>query len=464
MQNEKINVLKGVAEDMRHDILEMCHNCGRQNGHLGGCMSSVEILAVLYTEIMNLVEANQGRIPWDDRDRFIMSKGHAGIAMYAALKQVGVLPQSVIDGKIRGENSIIYRHPKMNTDYAIECSVGSLGMGLGYGIGLCEALNRKLSDAKVYVMLGDGECNEGSIWESAAYAGAHGLDKLTVIVDKNKLQLDGYTSQILSMDNLENKWRAFGFKTIEIDGHNFEDIHNAFRIEHTGKPLAIIANTTKGKGCSFAENLVDWHDNWLTDDLYKQAKNEIGDTLLRNKALQIAEYRYNARDPQYSRHENADGSGYLDYSEDNIAQWNSLDSKHVLGSIFEKFANQDKKFLLLFADCANRINIKEMLIKYPDQCLEMGIAEQNMITVASALANEGFHVFAVAYAPFITARVLDQIRVNLGYMCAPVKLVGLSAGLASSDLGATHTAFEDIANMRSIPNMLIESPAINWKL
>lgn len=452
-----ISQIDDIICDMRHDILTMVHNCGKQNGHLGGCMSAVEILAVLYTQVMNVNEIAHSDREWSDRDRFIMSKGHAGIAMYAAMKHVGLISQEMIDNSIRGENSILYRHPKRNIEYGIECSVGSLGMGLGYGNGLAESFKRKGTDQKVYVMIGDGECDEGSVWESAAYASHRKLDNIVVIIDKNKLQLDGPTKNVLSMENMTERWSSFGFKTVEIDGHNTAEIIEAFNINHKGKPLAIIANTIKGKGMSFAENKIEWHDNYLSNKLYEQGKAELGSKDL-NYVREAASIRFASKKINISRCIKEKKIRLNDCKEQ-IAEWQSLGPKNVIGGVASQIAEQDNLFALVYSDCANRIGINELLAKHPEMCYETGIAEQNQVAMAAAMAHEGFHVFAVAYAPFITARVLDQIRANLGYMKANVCLIGLGAGMASSDLGATHTAFEDLANMRSIPNMLVNAPA-----
>lgn len=448
------NQVEDIACDMRHDILTMVHTCGKQNGHLGGCMSAVEILAVLYTQVMNINYVAHSNVMWAERDRFIMSKGHAGIAMYAALKHVGLISQEMINGSIRGENTVIYRHPKRNIHYGIECSVGSLGMGLSYGIGLAESFKRRGTKQNVYVLVGDGECDEGSIWESAAYAGHRRLDNVIVIIDKNGLQLDGYTQDVLSMDNMIDRWRAFGFKTIEIDGHNIDEIKNAFDISHDGQPLAIIANTIKGKGMPFAENKVEWHDNYLSDELYEIGINSLGnrdlshvrsEAKLRNQTININECIY--KNEEFFKLK----GNYIQIGKD-------IGLKNLVGEVSFQLAEQDEKFTLIYADCAKRIGIEHLQAKHPEKCYEVGISEQNQIVMAAAMAHEGFHVVAIAYAPFITARVLDQIRANLSYMKAPVCLIGLCAGLASSDLGATHTAFEDISNLRCLPNIIVNTP------
>lgn len=450
-----------IAADMRLDILRMVKTCGKQNGHLGGCLSAVEILAVIYTQIMNVMQISHSNTNWEMRDRFIMSKGHAGIALYAALKQVGLISQEMINGSIRGSNTVLYRHPKRNIQYGIECSVGSLGMGIGYGIGLAESFVRKKTPQKVIVMIGDGECDEGSIWEGATYASHRKLNNLIVVIDKNNLQLDGFTKDVLSMDNMAERWRAFGFETIETDGHSFEALLDAFNTPHDKHPLAIICNTVKGKGISFAENQVDWHDNYLDESLYKQALSEIDTTGL-SLIQQEAKKRFETRSIHLSQKE--DIRIEIDAHPEAIRQWNRFGSKKVIGEAAFLLASKDKMFSLIYSDCGKRIGIEKIQKEYPSTCYEVGISEQNQVCMAAAMAHEGFHVMAVAYAPFITARVLDQIRANLGYMMAPVCLIGLGSGLANNDLGATHTSLEDIANTRCIPNIHVNTPADTYEI
>ena len=456
------NELNKIATDMRFDILKMVKTCGKQNGHLGGCMSAVELLAVLYTQVMNINDLLHSELQWSLRDRFIMSKGHAGIAMYAAMKQVGLISQEMIDGSIRGEGSVLYRHPKRNIEYGIECSVGSLGMGLGYANGLAESFRRRGTAQKIFVMIGDGECDEGSVWESAAYASHRGLDNIVVIVDMNGLQLDGPTHNVLAMDNMSERWKAFGFKTVEIDGHNFDEIIKAFQTDHGGKPLAIIARTVKGKGISFAENKTEWHDNFLSEELYEKGVSELGNVDL-DEIRRKAKERFDSKRTDFAE-TISDNDIKLDENADIIRHWNSYGSKKIIGETAFLLAENDEKIALIYSDCGNRIGIEKLKERYPDKCYEVGISEQNQVCMAAAMAQEGFHVFAIAYAPFITARVLDQIRANLGYMKAPVCLIGLGAGMASSDLGATHTAFEDVANLRGLPGVSVVTPVDTYEI
>lgn len=453
--------LKDIALDMRFDILRMVKSCGKQNGHLGGCMSAVECLAVLYTQVMNVNLMIHSEQPWSNRDRFIMSKGHAGIAMYAAMKHVGLISQNMINGPIRGKNTFLYRHPKRNIMYGIECSAGSLGMGISYGIGLAESFRRKGTAQKVFVMIGDGECDEGSVWEGAAYAGHRRLDNLIVIIDKNGLQLDGLTQDILFMDNMSQRWSAFGFQTVDIDGHDMNALINAFNTPHQGKPLAIVAHTVKGKGISFAENRTEWHDNCLGEELYEQGIRELGETDL-SGVRRKAQERFNSR--KIHLKDDIGVKVKLEETPEIIKEWNRCGSKDIIGETSFLLAEQDEKFTLIYADCAERIGIKKLQEYHPNKCYEVGITEQNAVSMAAAMAHEGFHAFAVSYAPFITARVLDQVRVNLAYMEAPVCLIGLGAGMAGSDLGATHTAFEDIANMRGLPGMQVVTPADAYEI
>ena len=255
-----------VAFRMRKDILNMAHNCGTMGAHLGGSMSAVDILAVLYTQIME----NEGEL----RDRFIMSKAHSVMAQYAALHQVGKITDEEISQAMQA-GSFLYKHPCMNPDKGIEFSGGSLGQGLSLGAGTAWALKKSgNTKSRVFVLVGDGECNEGSIWEAAAMIAQYQLTNVTVIVDCNKLQNDGKTEEVLNFNNMAERWSAFGFAACEIDGHNHEEIREALSVQGD-KPRAVIAHTVKGKGVSFAENVVEWHASYLTDALYEKAMGEL---------------------------------------------------------------------------------------------------------------------------------------------------------------------------------------------
>lgn len=261
------------ARAMRRDIVELVHRAGSEGAHLGGCLSLVEILTVLYQEYLRFDPA---RPDWELRDRVVLSKAHASIALYAAMHQVGLLTDADMLQPLYGDSTFLFKHAKRSPSHGIEMSGGSLGQGLPFALGIAIALQQKGNTCShVYAIVGDGECDEGSIWEAAALAGHLNQNNLTVIVDKNGLQLDGPTREVLNMENMAERWHAFGFETVEVDGHDVEQLRRAFALK-ANRPVAIIAHTTKGKGVSFAEDNVDWHDHALSDELYLQAMEEIG--------------------------------------------------------------------------------------------------------------------------------------------------------------------------------------------
>ena len=272
MLNENIHT---AARRMRVDIVEMCYRLHENAGHLGGCMSLVELLAVLYKEFLHY---NVHDLVAEDRDRIVMSKGQGSIAMYAAMHEVGIVHDMSEVGKLLGKGNVYFKQSVRDPGHGIDFSSGSLGQGLAYAVGLALGLRKKGNDrSKIYVFVGDGECDEGSVWEAASLAGHMELDNIIVVVDRNGLQIDGYTRDINRMDDLVDRWKAFGFSSMEIDGHNIEEIRHAYAAEQNGKPKAIIANTVKGKGISFAEDEVEWHQNVLTDELYLRAMEELGE-------------------------------------------------------------------------------------------------------------------------------------------------------------------------------------------
>ncbi|MFA9376891.1 MAG: transketolase [Lachnotalea sp.] len=263
--------LEYIARNIRKDVFEMALNSGTKGAHIGGSMSATDILAVLYGDFLKYDAHNS---EWDERDRFIMSKAHSAIGLYGALHYAGYLSDEDIKGAMQNE-SFLYKHPKLDVAHGLEFSGGSLGQGLALGIGSLLSMQlRGNTTSKVYVMMGDGECDEGSVWEGASSAVHFGLNNLTAIIDVNGLQNDGVTSKIMNIGNMADRWRSVGFETIEVDGHDVEDIQKAFLV-HTDRPKAIIAKTIKGKGVSFAENRVEWHIGYFTQEMYNKAKEEL---------------------------------------------------------------------------------------------------------------------------------------------------------------------------------------------
>ena len=220
---------------------------------------------------MNLNEKNRYS---EKRDRFILSKGHACLAYYAALCEIGFIKKDELKTFEKNDSNLL-GHPVANKELGIEFSNGSLGMGLSLGIGLCISSKKKKSNFKVYVILGDGECNEGSVWEAMMAASHFKLDNLYTFIDRNNFQQTGSNNEIMSLDNLKAKLTSFGWNTIEIDGHNINEISNSLNLNIENKPTAIIANTVKGKGFSFSENNNSWHHAVLTKSTYEKALTEL---------------------------------------------------------------------------------------------------------------------------------------------------------------------------------------------
>lgn len=264
-----------MAKRMRIRAIEMAHTAGKTGAHLGGGLSCIEILAVMYGQVAN----NDPNNPYAlNRDRILISKAHCVLAYYTALFEKGFLSEEDLV-HFEKDGYDMPGHPLKNIEKGIEYAAGSLGMALSVGVGM--ALDAKVKKRKnnVYVLLGDGECEEGSVWEAVMYAPHYKLDNLIVIVDCNKLQYDGTTDEIVGLDNLGEKFKEFGWSTVVVEeGHDIEKLIDAFNMFHEGKPLAIIASTIKGKGVSFMENNGKWHHGVMTDDEYHRAIEEIKDS------------------------------------------------------------------------------------------------------------------------------------------------------------------------------------------
>lgn len=271
MKQEIISKLKIACVEMRRDCLKMAEAAGSAGAHYGGTLSLIEIIASLYLNIMNF---NKDMINDDARDRLILSKGHGIPAVYAAFKQLGILTDEELL-TFKNDVTELYGHPSMNRRIGIEFSTGSLGQGLSLGVGVAITLKRKKNfSSRVFVIMGDGECNEGSVWEAALSASKYMLNNLVVIIDRNQLQYDGNTEDVLSLSPFADKWKSFGWDIVCIDGHELEQCCDAF-LKQTNRPLAIIADTIKGNGISFMENEASWHHNKMTKSQSEQAWREV---------------------------------------------------------------------------------------------------------------------------------------------------------------------------------------------
>lgn len=244
-----------IAKNIRKNILKMV--TVSKSSHIGSALSIVEILVVLYFRILNIDPQFPGK---EDRDRFILSKGHACTALYATLAQRGFFSDKILDTFCL-DAGVLPGHATMHCVPGVEVSTGSLGHGLSMGVGMAIAAKHDNRNYKVFVLMSDGECDEGSVWEAAMFAAHHKLDNLIAIIDYNKLQAFGRVEDVLSLEPFKDKWTAFGWAVKEIDGHNFSEIEGALaRVPFIkNKPSVIIAHTVKGKGVSFMENQLAWH-------------------------------------------------------------------------------------------------------------------------------------------------------------------------------------------------------------
>ncbi len=267
---EEIIKLKAHAKRIRELSLRMANKCGG-SAHLGGGLSLIEAMTVLYGAVMNDKD-----LPYEKRDKFILSKGHGVLGFYAALAEFGVIEESLLDTFL-ADGSDLIAHPVMKPELGLEASSGSLGQGISMAVGLALAAKKKRYEYQTYVICGNGESNEGSVWEACMSAVNYGLDNFTLFIDNNHMQSDGFSEGIMNVsDKYAGMLKALGFQVIEIDGNDIEAVYYAFMKEHeTGKPKAIVGNTVKGKGVSFMENNNEWHHNRLTEEQLNLALSEL---------------------------------------------------------------------------------------------------------------------------------------------------------------------------------------------
>lgn len=436
------------------------------SGHTGGTLSVMDIAAALY---LKKIRHDPQNPDWEDRDRVFWSAGHKAPALYVALGEAGYFPvKGVI--KLRKLWSGFEGHPHRLKLPGVELSAGSLGQGLGVAVGC--ALNAKIEgrNYRVYSINGDGELDEGSIWEAIMCAAHYKLDNLVSIVDRNGLQIDGPTEEVMRLESLVDKWRVFGWNTIEIDGHNMKQILDAFDEAEKvkGKPTVIIARTTKGKGVSYAEDVVGYHgiapkDGRSGKESLDRALEDIGDPCFTkekvDELLKIADdyqkqvnKKIEASMPKFSRN----------------YWWNSAERMKVemdatrngFGRAIEKLGS-DERVVALGADITNSIRMNKFYAAYPERgnrFFSIGIAEANMALVASGLAKEGKIPFIGSYGVFITGRNWDQLRTTVCYNNFNVKVADAHGGISVGQDGATHQALEEITNICYLPNMHMVVP------
>lgn len=438
-----------------------------ESGHTGGVMSVIDIATALY---FKLIKHDPKNPEWEDRDRVFWSVGHKAPALYASLGLSGYfnIDDTVL---LRKLGSGFEGHPNRFKLPGIESSSGSLGQGLGIAIG--SALNSKLTnkDYRVYCIMGDGELDEGSVWEAAMSASHYKLDNLTAIIDRNGLQIDGLTSDVMEIEPLAAKWRSFGWEVFECDGHDTKELINTIEKTFTvkNKPSVVIANTIKGKCISFAENVCSYHGISPKDGISGKESLE--------KALEdISCNEFSKSKVEFLINKVKSYQNEIDKKiEDTVPKfsrnyfWNCEEIMKVemdptrmgFGKGIEK-AGSDPNVIALGADITDSIKMSSFYQNHPERktrFFSMGIAEANMSVVAAGLAKEGKIPFIGSYGVFITGRNWDQIRTTICYNNYNVKIVDAHGGISVGPDGATHQSLEDISNLYYLPNMKIVVPA-----
>ena len=435
VEERKINELESLCRTIRGDILKMLHRAN--SGHPGGSLSAVEILTALFFSKMKHSPKNP---QWEDRDKFILSKGHGAPALYAVLGRSGYFDIKEFD-TLRQTGSILRGHPFSGATPGVEVCSGSLGQGLSQGNGLALAARLDGRKTRVYVMMGDGENQEGQIWEAAMTAAHYKIDNICGIVDNNGLQIDGKVADIKSIEPLKEKWLSFGWNVLEADGHNLREILAAFdRAEETkGKPTVILAKTVKGKGVSFMENQVKYHGVPPTWDELQKAAQEIG--------FSLEEKDYPKETPKTKGQPAVEKMG----------------TREIYGEVLVELGRENPNIVALDADLSGSTKTAGFGKEFKDRFFNMGVAEQDLMGTAAGFAAAGKTVFASTFAIFATGRAWEQVRQAIAFPKFNVKIVASHGGLTVGEDGASHQALEDIGLMRSLPNMKVIVPADGYE-
>ncbi len=455
------NALKAKANDLRIDIIRMIAEAG--SGHPGGSLSSTDILCALYFGGVMDYDAKNPENP--HRDRFILAKGHAAPALYATLAHAGFFAREEL-ASLRKFGSRLQGHPDSNLVPGVEVSTGSLGQGLSIACGMACGLKLQDDDHTVFALLGDGECQEGQVWEAAMFAAHNKLDNLVAIVDRNELQIDGCTEDVCGLGDIASKFSAFGWGTFEVDGHDIEALIRALnqaKSRHNGAPQVIVAETIKGKGVSFMENQAGWHGKAPNKEELAQALEDLGAPAGEafwgggeEVDLASALGAHNASTTTSS----ADAPVVRLASADEAAVKKA--TRAAYGTTLAQLAREGLPVVAVDADLTGSTTTKAFAAADPafaSRLFNAGIAEQNMTDVAAGLSLTGNIAFTGSFAVFGTGRAYDQIRNTVCYSNLNVKIAPTHAGISVGPDGGSHQMLEDISLMRGLPNMRVLVPA-----
>src|SRR3989344_5847133 len=435
-----IKQLKDISNVIRRDCAVSTTKAG--SGHLSTCLSSVEIMSVLFFDEMKYDTSNAFN---KNNDDFILSKGHAAPALYSCLKRAGCIKDDLND--LRKLDSNLEGHPVPHSALPwIKAATGSLGQGLSVGVGMALAAKLQKRKFRVYVLLGDGEIAEGSIYEACQLAVNLNLDNLVAIVDVNRQGQTGETILGHDMKYYKKRFEGFGLKVFVIDGHKIEQIINALKsARKSNKPVVILAKTFKGKGISFIENKNDWHAKTMDEKQLEKALKEIPDSVMPNVRIKKP-----ARD-------NLKIIKNLKIKIDSYKIGNEFATRDAFGKALMNLCAADKSVLAVDADVANSTRLKFVKGKTPSQFVECYIAEQDMIGVTLGLSKKGFKVFAASFGAFLT-RAHDQLRMA-AISKADFTINGSHAGVSIGEDGASQMGLEDIAMFRDLPNSIVFYPS-----
>jgi transketolase len=449
--------LKDSANLMRAYDLVALHAAG--SGHAGGTLSIMDLTAALYLEIANHDPRNPN---WPDRDRIVWSTGHKAPSLYLGLAVAGFCP---IDDVVtlRKLCSPFQGHPHWLKLPGVEVSTGSLGQGLSIAVGMALAARLDDKNHKIFCIMGDGEQQEGQVWEAAMEAGHYQLDNLIAIIDCNRLQIDGAVKDVMAVEPLAAKYASFGWDVMRINGHNMDQILDSLQQARNvrGRPVMILADTVKGKGVSFMEDQAGWHGKAPNHDELMKGLAELGlsdkipvPALLEKANAYQKEVDRNlaAKMPKFSR----------DF------WWNAGEQMKVKMEPTRKGFGQslaangdDERIVCLGLDISGSITISDFYAGKPQRkkrWISMGIAEQSATSAAAGLAREGKLPVLGTYATFAAARNLDQIRTSVCYGNFNVMIAGAHGGVSVGPDGATHQALEDLFAMQGLPNMSVVVP------
>lgn len=452
--NLNLKELERIAASIRVKIIKAVHAAG--SGHPGGSLSAADLVTALYFGEMNINPRNPQKA---DRDKFILSKGHAAPVQYAALAECGCFPEEELL-TLRKINSNLQGHPDMYKTPGVEMSTGSLGQGISVSIGMALANKLDGNTGRIYTLLGDGELQEGIVWEAIMAAAHYKLDNLLAIVDWNGLQIDGKNKDVMGVDPIDEKFKAFGWNVISINGHSFPEIFAAYEAarEYKGKPTVIVAKTHKGMGVSFMKDEADWHGKAPNKEEADRAIAEIwapyaGESEAVRVYAIIGDSEEEAGGEAVATSEAVQSEIVMDpISAEKMA------TRQAYGETLEAAGAARADLVVLDADLSKSTMTAKFQKLYPERFFNMGISEQNLYGTAAGLAISGKTVCASTFAMFATGRAFEIIRNTIGHTGANVKICATHAGITVGEDGATHQTFEDIALMRTIPGMTVVNP------